>query len=113
MKARGTARTAVTALARAGLVAGMATVVVPLPAAASIQPSTLTSVSVDAPALSQFVVDDAKGLIFFASRQNSPIVVTDLAGAPVATVNLATTVRGLALSPDGSTLYAAEPAADK
>jgi hypothetical protein len=73
-------------------------------AAGSARADTVTSV----PELTNFhqmVADPAAGYLF--SSANGGIVVTDLTGAFVATVDAGDGVQGLALSADGSTLYAA------
>jgi sugar lactone lactonase YvrE len=59
----------------------------------------------------QMAVDSAKGYIFVSDPQRSDILVTNLAGQQVATISGQTGVMGLALSADGSTLYAALPGA--
>src|SRR5215469_12195176 len=57
----------------------------------------------------QMVVDPAHGHIFISQGSSSQngILVTDLTGQVVTTITGQTGVRGIALSPDGSTLYAA------
>jgi hypothetical protein len=73
----------------------------------------------------QIVVDDAAGYVFLSEGINSPlldgdgatdstaIVVTDLSGNYVKTLDAGDGVEGLALSPDGTTLYAALAGVDK
>jgi hypothetical protein len=57
----------------------------------------------------QMAVDAAHGHIFFSQGNSSQngILVTDLTGQVVTTITGQTGVKGIALSPDGSTLYAA------
>ena len=67
------------------------------------------------PNVYQMVVDSAHGHLFFSegtplgidTAGASAILVTDLDGNPVETITGQDGVKGLALSPDGSTLYAA------
>ena len=68
----------------------------------------------------QFVVDAAHGHLFFTQghgsidnfTQHNAITVTNLSGQPVATIGGQDNVQGIALSPDGSTLYAADEGDD-
>src|SRR5262245_9094068 len=72
----------------------------------------------------QIVVDDAAGYVFLSEGVDSPlligagatnatsIVVTDLSGTYVTTLDAGDGVEGLAVSPDGGTLYAALAADD-
>jgi hypothetical protein len=62
----------------------------------------------------QMVVDPAHGHIFFSQGSSSQngILVTDLAGQVVTTITGQTGVMGIALSPDGSAIYAALRGAD-
>jgi hypothetical protein len=53
----------------------------------------------------QMVADSAAGYLFVSG--DGEIVVTDATGGPVATLDTGDGVQGLALSPDGATLYAA------
>src|SRR6516162_11696987 len=59
----------------------------------------------------QIVADTAHGHLFISQRSFSSsddsILVTDLDGNPVTTISGENGVEGLALSPDGTTLYAA------
>lgn len=63
----------------------------------------------------QVVADTARGYLFFSDGSpdynsasgTGSILVTSLSGKPVTTITGLTGVKGLALSPDGSTLYAA------
>jgi hypothetical protein len=71
-----------------------------------------------APALSlssfyMIVADSAHGHLFLSQgNTGGPIVVTDLTGKNVGTIATETGAVGMALSPDGSTLYAAVPPQD-
>lgn len=68
----------------------------------------------------QFVVDAAHRHLFFTQgyggidnfTKHNAIVVTDLSGRLVATIGGQDNVQGIALSPDGSTLYAADEGHD-
>jgi YVTN family beta-propeller protein len=68
----------------------------------------------------QFVVDAVHGHLFFTQgsgridnfTQHNAITVTNLSGQLVATIGGQDNVRGIALSPDGSTLYAADEGDD-
>jgi YVTN family beta-propeller protein len=68
----------------------------------------------------QFVVDAVHGHLFFTEgyggidhfTQHNAISVTNLSGQLVATIGGQDNVQGIALSPDGSTLYAADEADD-
>jgi YVTN family beta-propeller protein len=65
--------------------------------------------------LFQMVADTAHGHLFISQGSDSDsddIIVTNLAGTEVATITGQDGVGGLALSPDGSTLYAALSSAD-
>ncbi len=68
-----------------------------------------TSVTLPLTSYSQMVVDSAHGHLFFSqgSTSKNSILVTDFAGKTVTTITGQTAVMGIALSPDGSTLYAA------
>ena len=55
----------------------------------------------------RIVADTAHGHLFLSSPGQNEILVTDLAGQQVATITGQDGVLGMALSPDGSTLYAA------
>jgi len=61
---------------------------------------------------SQMVVDSGHSQLFFSQGSGGPdaIQVTDFSGNTVATISEPDGVAGMALSPDGSTLYAALPA---
>ncbi|MEZ0070056.1 YVTN family beta-propeller protein [Streptacidiphilus sp. MAP12-20] len=63
---------------------------------------------------SHLVVDQAHGHLFVSGGTGtSGILVTDLQGATVTTIPETTGATGLALSPDGTTLYAALPGGDQ
>ncbi|MBO0880586.1 MAG: hypothetical protein J2P17_09620 [Mycobacterium sp.] len=94
------------------LAAGLVT----LPASSVGAAATPITKSLPITTFDQVIADSAHGHLFFSEgdRTNwavnsggNAILVTDLSGNTVATVNGLTGVRGLALSPDGSTLYAA------
>jgi hypothetical protein len=55
----------------------------------------------------QVVADTAHNQLFMSSPSDNEILVTDLSGNPVKTITGEGGVKGIALSPDGSTLYAA------
>ena len=55
----------------------------------------------------QIVADPAHGHLFISEGDQNVIVVTDLSGTEVATIDGQYDAAGIALSPDGSTLYAA------
>jgi YVTN family beta-propeller protein len=68
----------------------------------------------------QIVADTAQGHLFFSEGNDlygpggtNAILVTDLGGNPVTTITGLSGVKGLALSPDGSMLYAALSGADE
>ncbi|WP_405916552.1 hypothetical protein [Streptomyces sp. NBC_00728] len=87
------------------VVAGLTTATVGLTGPAAFADST---VALPLPGYARMLVDTAHQHIFFSEGAGSTgIVVTDLAGAPVATVADEPGATGLALSPDGRTLYAA------
>jgi hypothetical protein len=91
--------------------------VVPMAASVATAASTAAPVTINISQVTQMVVDSAQSLIFFASGQAGPIVVTNLAGTPDTTVDLGSTsgdaVDGLAQSPDGSLLFATIPGDDE
>jgi hypothetical protein len=90
-------------LAAAGLAAaGLA--IAPLSAAHADTSATLPLTT-----YSQMVVDSVHDHLFFSqgSTSKNSILVTDFSGNAVATITGQTAVMGIALSPDGSTLYAA------
>jgi hypothetical protein len=75
-----------------------------------------TPVTVNIAQVKQMVVDSAQSLIFFASGQAGPVVVTHLDGTADTTIHLGVSddaVDGLALSPDGSVLFATIPGDDE
>jgi hypothetical protein len=74
-------------------------------ASGSARADTVTSIPVLSN-LQQTVADSTAGYLFL-SAYNGGIVVTDLTGAYVATLEQGAGVKGLAVSADGSTLYAA------
>jgi len=55
----------------------------------------------------QIVADPSVGYLFFSSPDDNEIFVTNLSGQEVNTIGSQDGVEGIALSPDGSTLYAA------
>lgn len=75
-------------------------------AAGTVHADTVTTIS-SLSGFRQMVADTSvsPGYMFMAG--SGGVLVTDLAGNPVATLDSGDTVKGLALSPDGSTLYAA------
>jgi hypothetical protein len=73
------------------------------------------AVSLPITGFGQLVVDSANSHLFFSQGGGagaSSILVTDFSGNTVSTISEPDGVAGMALSPDGSTLYAALPAAD-
>jgi hypothetical protein len=85
--------------------AGIATAIVPATAA---QAATSTAVPLPIAHYSHMVVDPAHQHIFFSEGSGySSILVTDFSGNTVATISNEPGATGLALSPDGSTVYAA------
>src|SRR5579872_4167100 len=91
-------------LAVAGLIAPVGLLM-----AVGVQPASAAAVSLPISSYYQMAVDSAHGHIFISqgsSGQNG-ILVTDLTGQVVTTITGQTGVMGIALSPDGSTLYAA------
>ena len=74
-------------------------------AAASVPADTTASLPITS--FGRIVADTAHGHLFLSSSSQNEILVTDLTGQPVATITGQDGVRGLALSPDSSTLYAA------
>jgi Big-like domain-containing protein len=92
-------------LAAAGMIASAGLLV-----AGSSQPASAAApVSLPISSYYQMVVDAAHGHIFISQGSSSQdgILVTDLSGQVVTTITGQSSVTGLALSPDGSTLYAA------
>jgi YVTN family beta-propeller protein len=83
--------------------------------AAAAEPGTLPITN-----FHQFVVDAAHGHLFFTQgygaidnfTQHNAITVTNLSGQLVTTIGGQDNVQGIALSPDGSTLYAADDGDD-
>ena len=78
--------------------------------AGSNQPASAAApVSLPISSYYQMVVDAAHGHIFISQGSSSQdgILVTDLSGQVVTTITGQSSVAGIALSPDGSTLYAA------
>ncbi|HUB39953.1 MAG TPA: hypothetical protein VMA72_13970 [Streptosporangiaceae bacterium] len=83
--------------------------------AAAAEPGTLPITN-----FHQFVVDAAHGHLFFTQgygsidnfTQHNAITVTNLSGQLVTTIGGQDNVQGIALSPDGSTLYAADEGDD-
>ena len=73
--------------------------------------ATLSGSSVPLPVTSyyQMAVDSADGRVFFSQGSNGPdsIVATDFSGQVLGAIAEPAPVQGIALSPDGSTLYAA------
>ena len=88
-------------------VAGMIAPVSVLPAAAA-QAAAASAPTLPITYFRQLVLDPAHGHIFISQGggSQSGILVTDFSGQPVTTIG-STGVLGIALSPDGSTLYAA------
>lgn len=85
--------------------AGIATLIVP---AASAQAATSAAVPLPIAHYSHMVVDPAHQHIFFSEGTGySSILVTDFSGNTVATISNEPGATGLALDPDGSTVYAA------
>ena len=74
-------------------------------AAASVPADTTASLPITS--FGRIVADTAHHHLFLSSSSQNEILVTDLAGQPVTTITGQDGVLGLALSPDGSTLYAA------
>jgi YVTN family beta-propeller protein len=97
-------------LAAAGMI-----VPVGLLTAVGVQPASAAGpVSLPISSYYQMAVDAAHGHIFISQGSSSQngILVTDLTGQVVTTITGQTGVVGIALSPDGSTLYAALSGAD-
>jgi hypothetical protein len=71
--------------------------------------SVPSSVSLPITSYYQMAVDSADGRVFISQGQSGgdSIVVTDFSGNIVASIAEPSPVEGIALSPDGSTLYAA------
>jgi hypothetical protein len=85
----------------------LAGIVVPLaaPAAADTGPVPLGMTG-----FARIVADEARGHLFLSpGRSGSGVVVTDLAGAHVATLDGLPAATGMALTPDGSSLWVALP----
>jgi len=99
-------RTVATALAAAAATAGSAAAV-GLPATAAHAAGTATSVTLPFPSFSHMVLDPAHQHIFISSAASNEILVTDYSGNAVATIANEPGADGLALSSDGSTVYAA------
>jgi hypothetical protein len=80
-----------------------------LPAASAQAAPAAAPTSLPISSFYQMAVDAAHGHIFISqgSRSQNSILVTDLTGQVVTTIAGQTAVTGIALSPDGSTLYAA------
>ncbi len=74
-------------------------------AAAGVHADTTASLPITS--FGRIVADTAHGHLFLSSSSQNEILVTDLAGQQVATITGQDGVLGMALSPDGSTLYAA------
>jgi YVTN family beta-propeller protein len=95
-------------LAAAGMIASVGLLM-----AGSVQPASAASaaapVSLPIGSYYQMVVDAAHGQIFISQGSSSQngILVTDLSGQVITTITGQSGVVGIALSPDGSTLYAA------
>jgi hypothetical protein len=85
------------------LVAGCLTVGVAPAGVAAAQTTTALPIS----SFDQIVADPGNGYLFLSSPNDDEILVTSLAGQQVATIADQFDVRGMALSADGSTLYAA------
>jgi hypothetical protein len=94
------------------LVAAGACVLAILPAGTSLADSSAT---LPITSFGQMVVDTAHGHIFFSqgSASENSILVTTLTGQTVTTISGQDGVMGIALSADGSTLYAALSASDE
>lgn len=84
--------------------------------------SAATAKSLPVTSFDQVVADTAHGHLFFSEGSmmsgsptagGSAILITDLDGNPVTSITGLSGVRGLALSPDGSVLYAAVTGADE
>jgi hypothetical protein len=105
------------ALLTTALVSSLA--LVALPAAAARADSTVPLAFPQLAGFHQILADDAAGYVFISEGTVSDygpgaggIVVTDLSGHYVTTLDVGDDAKGLALSPDGKTLYAALAAAD-
>ncbi|MDT0573773.1 Ig-like domain repeat protein [Streptomyces sp. DSM 3412] len=100
-------RTLPAATALAVLFSSAALAVAPVASADTTQPIALSDWADDT------VVDGTHQHVFFSDPYGNRVVVADYRGDVVATIAGLTGVRDLELSPDGSTLYAALPDADK
>src|ERR1700691_784998 len=96
-----------TVAAGAVIAAGFAAV--PATGAWAVTSSGPSSVSLPITSYYQMAVDSADGRVFFSQGTSGgdSIVVTDFSGNVVGSVAEPSPVEGIALSPDGSTLYAA------
>lgn len=92
------------------LAAGLGVAAMLATSAGSASADTAASLSITS--FYQIVADPAHGHLFISPGSGSDIIVTDLTGQQVAAIGSQDGVLGIALSPDGTTLYAALTADD-